>query len=195
MESQQVQLGSVTFVLAETIVRELRAKVTHHLVARYLGDYAGSSDAQTNAVAVDDGCLRNRERNNGQSIDQDMLRRIDQSTDREAHRSMAGTQNVDAINLYGIYHANGPSDFGIGHQLRINFLSQFRRKLFGIVQATMAEFFGKNYCSGHDRTRQCSSTSLIDPRNPSQAGGAQFFLVTKSASPVHLCKSLADLRE
>jgi hypothetical protein len=195
MESQQVQLGSVTFVLAETILRELCAKVTHHLVARYLGDYAGSSDAQTNAVAVDDGCLRNRERNNGQSIDQDMLRRIDQSLDREAHRSMAGTQNVNAINLYGIYHADGPSDFRIGHQLRINFLSQFRRKLFGIVQATMAEFFGKNYCSGHDRTRQCSSTSLIDPRDPGQAGSAQFFLVTKSASPVHLRKSLADLRD
>ena len=95
----------------------------------------------------------------------------------------------------GINNANGPSDFGIGHQLRINFLSQFRRKLFGIVQATMAEFFRKNYCSGHDRTRQCSSTSLINPGNPRQADGAQFFLVTKSASPVHLRKSLADLRE
>jgi hypothetical protein len=195
MESQQVQLGSVTFVLAETILRELCAKVTHHLVARYLGDYAGSSDAQANAVSVDDGCLRNRKRNDWQSVDQDVLRRIDQSTDREAHRSMAGTQNVDAIDLYGINHANGPSDFGMGHQLRINFLSQFRRKLFGIVQATMAEFFRKNYCSGYDRARQCSSTSLIDPRNPSEAGGVQFFLVTKSASPVHLRKSLADLRQ
>ena len=195
MESQQVQLGSVTFVLAETILRELCAKVTHHLVARYLGDYAGSSDAQANAVSVDDGCLRNRKRNDWQSVDQDVLRRIDQSTDREAHRSMAGTQNVDAIDLYGINHANGPSDFRIGHQLRINFLSQFRRKLFGIVQATMAEFFRKNYCSGYDRARQCSSTSLIDPRNPSEAGGVQFFLVTRSASPVHLRKSLADLRQ
>ena len=65
MESQQVQLGSVTFVLAEAILRELSAKVTHHPVARYLGDHAGSSDAQTDAVAVDDGRLRNRERNDG----------------------------------------------------------------------------------------------------------------------------------
>ena len=65
MESEQVQLGSVTFVLAEAILRELGAKVTHHPVARYLGDHAGSSDAQTDAVAVDDGRLRNRERNDG----------------------------------------------------------------------------------------------------------------------------------
>ena len=65
MESEQVQLGSVTFVLAEAILRELGAKVTHHPVARYLGDHAGSSDAKTDAVAVDDGRLRNRERNDG----------------------------------------------------------------------------------------------------------------------------------
>jgi len=65
MELQKMQFCSVTFVLAETILRELRAKVTHHPVARYLGDHAGSSDAQTDAVAVDDGRLRNRERNDG----------------------------------------------------------------------------------------------------------------------------------
>jgi len=65
MESQQVQLGSVTFVLAEAILRELGAKVTHHPVPRDLGDHASSSNAQTDAVAVDDGRLRNRERNNG----------------------------------------------------------------------------------------------------------------------------------
>ena len=60
-----MQFCSVTFVLAETILRELGAKVTHHPVARYLGDHAGSSDAQTDAVAVDDGRLWNRERNDG----------------------------------------------------------------------------------------------------------------------------------
>jgi len=60
MESQQVQLGSITFVLAEAILRELTAKVTHHPVARYFGDHAGSRDAQTDAVAFNDGGLRNR---------------------------------------------------------------------------------------------------------------------------------------
>jgi hypothetical protein len=45
MEFQQVQLGSVTFVLAEAIVRELDAKVTHRPIARYLGDYTCGSDA------------------------------------------------------------------------------------------------------------------------------------------------------
>jgi hypothetical protein len=72
-----VQLGSVTFVLTEAILRELDAKVTHHPVARYLGDHAGSSDAQTDAVAINDRSLRKRKRNDGQSIDQDVLRRID----------------------------------------------------------------------------------------------------------------------
>jgi hypothetical protein len=180
-----VQLGSVTFVLAEAILRELGAKVTHHPVARYLGDHAGSSNAQTDAVAINNRSLRKRKRNDGQPIDQDVLRRIDQSRDRQAHRSMARAQNIDAIDLDGIDNANGPSDFGVGDQLPINFLPQVRRELFGIVQAAMTEFFRKNYCSSHNRTRQCPPTSFINPGNPRDAGGAQFFLVTKSASPVH----------
>ena len=98
---------------------------------------------------------------------------------------MARAQNVDAIDLDGIDHANGPSDFGVGHQLRINFFAQFRRELLGIVQAAMTEFFRKNYCSGHNRTRQRPATSLINPGNPRDAGGADFFLITKSASPAH----------
>jgi len=63
MEFQEMDLSAVTFMLAEAILRKMGAKVTHHPVARYLGDHAGSSNAQTEAVAVDDGCLRNRERN------------------------------------------------------------------------------------------------------------------------------------
>jgi hypothetical protein len=62
MEFQQMQLGSITFVLREAILRELRAKVTHHTVPRYLGDHAGRSDAQANAIAVDNRSLRKRER-------------------------------------------------------------------------------------------------------------------------------------
>ena len=180
-----MQLGSVTFVLAEAILRELDAKVTHHPVARYLGDHAGSSDAQTDAVAINNRSLRKRKRNDGQPIDQDVLRRIDQSRDRQAHRSMARAQNIDAIDLDGIDNANGRSDFGVGHELRINFLPQVRRELLGIVQTTMTEFFRKNYCSSHNRTRQRPPTNLINPGNPRDAGGAQFFLVTKSASPAH----------
>jgi hypothetical protein len=180
-----VQLGSVTFVLTEAILRELDAKVTHHPVARYLGDHAGSSDAQTDAVPINNRSLRKRKRNDGQPIDQDVLRRIDQSRDRQAHRSMARAQNIDAIDLDRIDNADRPSDLRIAHQLRINFLAQVRRELLGIVQAAMTEFFRKNYCSSHNRTRQRPPTNLINPGNPRDAGSAEFFLITKSAAPAH----------
>jgi hypothetical protein len=65
-----VQLGSVTFVLVEAILRELGAKVTHHSVACYLGDHAGGGDTQTNAVAVDDGSLGKWKGNDRQSVNQ-----------------------------------------------------------------------------------------------------------------------------
>jgi len=180
-----VQLGSVTFVLVEAILRELGAKVTHHSVARYLGDHAGGSNAQTDAVAVNNRSLRKRKRNDGQSINQDMIRRIGQGRDCQAHRSMAGAENVNAIDLDRIDRADRPSDLGIGHQIRINFLAQLRCKLFGIVQATMTKFFRKDDCSGHNRARQRTPTSFINPSNTSDTGAAQFFLVTKSASPIH----------
>jgi hypothetical protein len=52
MEFQKMQFCSVTFVLAETILRKLRAKVTHHSVSRDLGDHARRSNAQADAIAV-----------------------------------------------------------------------------------------------------------------------------------------------
>ena len=180
-----MQFGSVAFVLVKAILRELGAKVTHHPVARYLGDHARCSDAQTDAVAVNNRSLRKRKRNDRQPIDQNMIGRVDQSCDCEAHRSMARAQNIDAINLNGINSADRPSDFGIGHQIRIDLLAQLRCKLLGIVQATVTKFFRENYCSGHNRARQRTPTSFINPSNTRDTGAAQFFLVTKSASPVH----------
>jgi hypothetical protein len=108
---------------------------------------------------------------------------------------MARAQNVDAINLKGIDNADRPSDFGIEHQIRIDLLAQLRCKLLGIVQATVTKFFRENYCSGDNRTCERAPSSFIYPRDTRNAGGAQFFLVTKSASPIHLRKSLANLRE
>ena len=71
-----MQFGSVTFVLAEAILGELRTKVTHDAVARYLGDHAGGSDAQADAITVDDGRLRKWKRDYRQPVDQDVLGRL-----------------------------------------------------------------------------------------------------------------------
>jgi hypothetical protein len=69
MELQQMQFSSVTFVLAEAILGELSAKVTHQPVARHLGDDAGGSDAQADAITVDDSRLRKWKRDHRQTVD------------------------------------------------------------------------------------------------------------------------------
>jgi hypothetical protein len=89
MEFQQVQFGSVTFVLAEAILRELGAKVTHHPIARHLGDHAGGSDAQADAITIDDRSLGKRKRDYRQAVDQDVLWRFEQDFDCHAHSPMA----------------------------------------------------------------------------------------------------------
>ena len=123
MEFQQMQFSSVTFVLAETILWKPRAKVTHHPVACDLGDYAGGSDAQADAITVDDCGLRKRKRDYRQPVDQDVVGRFDQGFDRQAHGAVARAQNVDPIDLDGINNTDSPSDFGIGDQFAIDFLA------------------------------------------------------------------------
>src|SRR5436309_16072320 len=97
MEFQQMQFGSVAFVLVEAILRELGAKVTHHPVASYLGVHARCSDGQTDAVAVNNRSLRKRKRIDWQFIDEDVIGRFDKCCGCHAHGSMASAMDVDAI--------------------------------------------------------------------------------------------------
>jgi hypothetical protein len=194
MKLEQMQFSSVTFVLIKTILWELSAKVTHDPVTRNLGDHAGGSDAHADAIAIDDGCLRKWKRNHGQPINQDVIGRVDYCFDREAHGAMARAQNVDPIDFDGINDTNSPSDFGISRQFAIDFLAQFGQELFGIIQAAMTEFFGKNYRGGHHWTGQGAATGFVNPGNARNPGGPQFLFVTKSAAPVHPLRRLSDFR-
>jgi hypothetical protein len=72
----------------------------------------------------------------------------------------------------------------------VNFFAQVRGKLLGIVQAPMTEFFRENNGGGYNRTSQSTAASLIDPGNTSDANCAEFFLVTKSAAPIHAIRRL-----
>ena len=108
-----MQFGAVAFMLAERILRKLRAKVTHHSVARDLGDYAGGRDAQTDAITIDDSRLRKWKRDNRQTIDQNMVGLVHQRFNCKAHGFMARTKNVDPIDLYGIDNADSPCDVQI----------------------------------------------------------------------------------
>jgi hypothetical protein len=118
-----MQFCSVTFVLAETILRELRAKVTHDPVARDLRDHACRSDAQADAIAIDNCRLRKWKRNHRQTVNQNVIRWFEQRFNRDAHRTVARAQNVNPVNLNGIDNAHGPSDFGIRNQFAIDFFA------------------------------------------------------------------------
>jgi hypothetical protein len=128
-----MQFGGVTFMLAEIILRKLRAKVTHHSIACDLGDHAGGSDAQAGAIPVNDCSLRKGKRNNGQAVDQNMMGLFKQRSNCEAHGPMACAQNIDPVNLDRIDDAHGPCNLRIAGKIDIDLLAQFRRKLFGIV--------------------------------------------------------------
>jgi hypothetical protein len=108
-----MQFCSVTFVLAKAILRELRTKVTHDSVTRDLRNHAGGSDAQADAIAIDNRRLGQWEWNHRQTIDQDVVRRFEQGFDGQAHRTVARAEDIDPVDLNRIDNANRPSDFGI----------------------------------------------------------------------------------
>jgi hypothetical protein len=165
MELQKMQFCSVTFVLAETILRKLRAKVTHYPVTGYLRDYACRSDAQADAIAIDDCRLRKWKRNYRQTINQGVVGRLEQSFNGETHGTMACAQDIDPVDLDRIDNADGPFDSGIRNQIAINFFTQFRRKLFGIIQPTMPKFFGKNRRSGNNGAGQRTTSGFVNSSN------------------------------
>ena len=110
MEFLEMQLGSVTLMLAETIVRKTRAKFPHQCVARHLCDHARRRNAQAQAIAIDDRCLWEWERDNRQTIDQRMLGRNRQACHRDAHRLVRGAQDIDPIDLDRIDDPDCPDD-------------------------------------------------------------------------------------
>jgi hypothetical protein len=59
----------------------------------------------------------------------------------------------------------------------------------------MTEFFWQNYGGCDDWTCQRAAACFVDAGYASGAISAEFFLITKPAAPVHLRKSLTDLRE
>ena len=123
MELQKMQFCSVTFVLAETILRKLRAKVTHDPVARDLRDHACRGDAQADAIAIDNCRLRKWKRNHRQTVNQNVVRRFEHRFNRKAHRTVARAQDVNPVDLNRIDNADRPSDFGIRNQLAIDLLT------------------------------------------------------------------------
>ena len=118
-----MQFCSVTFMLAEAILGELPAKVTHDPVARDLGNHACGRNAQADAIAIDNCGLRHWKRDHGQTIDQDVVRRLEQSFGCEAHCTVACTQDIDSIDLHRIDDADHPPDLLIRDQLAIDFFA------------------------------------------------------------------------
>jgi hypothetical protein len=59
----------------------------------------------------------------------------------------------------------------------------------------MTKFFGENHCRRNDWTRQRTAACFVDPSNARDSEGAEFFLVTKSAAPVHRQKLSADFAD
>jgi len=94
-----MQFRAVAFVLAEAIFGKARAEVAHNRVAGDLGNDTGGGNAETEAITIDDRRLRQREGENRETVDEDMVGLEAQCGDGSTHRFVSGAQDIDRINL------------------------------------------------------------------------------------------------
>ena len=118
-----MDLSAVTFMLAEAILRKMGTEVTHHSVTRNLRDHTGSGDGKAEAIAIDNSGLGNWKGNNGQAINQDVVRRIGEGGNGGAHRFVRSAQDIDPVDLHGIDNAHRPAEVGIRDEIVINFFA------------------------------------------------------------------------
>jgi hypothetical protein len=128
-----MDLSAVTFMLAEAILRKMGAEVTHHSVTGNFRDHTGSGDGKAEAIAIDNSGLGNWKRNNGQPINQHVVRRAGERCNGLAHRSVSRAQNIDAVYLHRIDNTDRPTEVGVRDQVVMNFLAQVGRELLRIV--------------------------------------------------------------
>src|SRR5688572_5023189 len=185
-----MQLGAVALVLAETILRKTGAEVPHNRVARHLRDHARGRDAQAVAIAIDDRRLRQRERKNGEPIDEDMLRLPRQSFQRGAHRLMGGTQDIDRVDLDGIDHADRPENGVVRGKFLVNLLALLRQKLLGIVQPPMLEFLWQNNRGCYHRASEGTPARFINSGDRGDTESAKFAFMPETTAAIHEGKIL-----
>jgi hypothetical protein len=123
MEFQEMDLSAVTFMLAEAILRKMRTEVTHHSVTGNFRDHTGSSDGKAEAIAIDNSGLGNWKGNNGQAINQDVVRRAGEGGNGDAHRFVRRAQDIDPVDFHRINNAHRPAEVRIGNEIVINFFA------------------------------------------------------------------------
>lgn len=169
MEFLEMQPGAVALVLAETILRKARAKFTHQTVAGHLRNHACGRDAQAEAIAVDDRRLREREGENRQAINQDMIGRYREAGDRDPHRLVRCAQDVNSVDLQVIDSADCPDDLGMRGEVMVNLSAQVGGKLLRILQPAMPETLRQDRGGRHDRAGESATAGFIDARDPDNA--------------------------
>ena len=169
MQFYQVQFRAVAFVLAEAIFGKTRAEVAHNRVAGDLGDHTGGRDAEAEAVAIDDGGLRKRKRENRKPVDQNMVGLQPQGVDREPHRLVRGAQDVDRINRRGVLNGHGPANMGCASDALEKRRPKFRRKSLRIRQSVESPELEENDGGSDYGTGERSATGLVDASDKKSA--------------------------
>jgi len=94
-------------------------------------------------------------------------------------------KDIDTIDFDVIDNTDRPPNFSIGDQFLINIFAQLRRQLFGVLEFFVPEPLRQNNRSCDYWSGERPASGFIDSGDAADSDCAQFFLVSKTASPVH----------
>jgi hypothetical protein len=123
-----------------------------------------------------------------------MLRLKGEPRQREAHRLVGRTQNVDRVDLNRIDDSNRPRDRAVRHQVFVDCLPFFRQELLRIVQLPVLEFLRENDGGSYNRAGKRTAPRFIDAGECRNSEGAQFALMPKTAAAIHRRENTKKLK-
>lgn len=176
-----MELGAIAFMLGKSVLGMARVHFHHDSVAGHLGNDTGRGDAETQGVATDQGGLDNRERMDGQAVNEDVVRNGSQRGDSAAHGLVRGAQDIDPVDLFHFNRGDRPLHPGVGHEIGVDPFALQLRELLGVVERFVPKTFRQNNRCGDDGTGEWAATRFINPCDEDEAAGAQGALVLESA--------------
>ena len=141
----------------------------HQAVAVDLGDDRSHRDTVHGPIAAGDAGLADLATRNSPGVDEQVLRRLGQRSDRARHRHEPGLVHVERVDLVMLDHADPDAD-GCCADRALEPLALFRTEEFRVAHAVEVDLRRQDDGRGHHRPGERPHPHLVDPGNTLEPG-------------------------
>ena len=123
LESFEVEFGAVPFVLAKFVTGVTYIHLYHDPVPGNFSNDTRGRNTEAFRIALDQRGLGNWKGIYGEAINEDIVRRFEQSSCRPAHRFVGGSEDVESVNFITFHDGDRPYDARVGEEFLVDRLA------------------------------------------------------------------------